>query len=231
MQGLHDGSLLLWHGDGRAQWRDASGALGAVQRLPLQAIRDVQTQEGGFVASGRDPATGAGVVLSLSATGQETQRKLLTPREAAAVLIHGEGAAIECGLTDRSRLHAALGHCERGGPEPWAFNANFLARPLRCGSVLAVMERGPQSALVLRSVATGQALLRQLRRAAAPLACVDGHHLLVGGQGLALLDLPSGQTLWTRKIIGGSVVDVAAAGGRAFWRVRGHAEVFVAPLR
>ena len=145
--------------------------------------------------------------------------------------IHGEGPALVCRPSDLSRLHPALGHCERGGAEAWAFDADFLARPLRCGKVLAVVERGRQPALVLRSLVSGKPLFRQRQSAAPTLACVDGQRLLVGGQQLTLLDLPSGRKLWMQKISAGRVVDVAAAGSSAFWRVRGRAEVYFADLR
>ena len=219
MLGLQDGSLLLWHGDGRVQWRDANGALSAVQRLPLLAIRDVKNEGDGFVASGRDKASGEAVVLTLSASGQPLQPS-----------VRVEGPALVCRPSDLSRLHPALGRCERGGPDGWVFDADFLAQPLRCGSVLALVERGRQPALVLRSLASGKPLFRQRHSTAPTLACVDRQRLLVGGQQLTLLDLPSGQKLWTRKISADRVVDVAAAGGHAFWRVRGRADIFLAPL-
>ncbi|HET6150231.1 MAG TPA: hypothetical protein VFH68_22010 [Polyangia bacterium] len=138
------------------------------------------------------------------------------------------GAMVTCRPRDLSMQHGAPGRCDRSGPREWHLRGDFFL-PVACGDWLVAVEGARPWQLVVYSLATGKRAMKRPDPVDAVVACADPGDVLVGDRRLSLLRLPEGKPVWTARLAGAPITQLAVTENAVAYRADDSPDIVIIP--
>ena len=126
------------------------------------------------------------------------------------LLLEWQGVTIFCRNANLALAHYAPVQCQRIGEGGWQLQeGSGMAQPPMCGPWLLIWDEKHEKRLTVRSLVTGRVLFKRDFSQRPVAACAEQEGILIGGQSLELLSLPTLATRWHLPIVTGRIENIA----------------------